>query len=803
MTSKMEESWSRNLKENPDMKVKAYSSVLSLALVFILLACNGEQEPTHNNQQDIYQPKGEVIDLHLSGDLVSEQMRALDFTIKDGDKEGLPELKLPQAGSKVSVLCVLRKLGAPNSTTYAQLEWTVADDGKSLKYNGPVQLAEGNFTKADADKWYMMAILGGTAQNVTVGADVSKANVTVEAGNMQTPANGKLTMDVPYVMPWTKLSIITDDWAEHKSLRFYPQGTLVRHKIRNGMVDAYKVSAVKLSSNVMTNSGYFNIGRDNITDEQLKGKTTRQRADGTTQEYSGVLPVWMPKTAGQAYDVDMTNYTADSRMWRQSLWPVYSPEAFTAQTGTTYYSSYTLPSEVTIASGATSEGYYAWVMPMSTTETPRSDFYLSAQSTVEGSQLYEALPAYTTKMKPLSGVFYRIYPEISSDLIVSEVVNISYGQSDVSADMEDDDLLSGDNLDADGGWETAETPTVPGTAGGEGLGGRPEKNLSMVELYNPTLDTLDLNNYAIVRTFLPQNTSYGAFTKQVFHVQGAEPVDNPMGATALPLAVFTGSASLTSSPFSTWTSTGQHGTPTTAGKTRYRVLAGETNLQNQGLKILPGKTVLIGASSYLKEDNPAQNSATDKARREILAIVKKAVEKGYCQYAIAYSNGAELGDSFADAPSDKTAGTLDFGATDGIVLIKKGTGYQIVDVTTPSLPSVYKGNNSKYQNDFDLFKARYRDNESSSPRLRVIYPYQGYYRQRGCNHPAVPPFYGAVGQGYVPYTQMWISVQRDSYSSRTVPIADSYTYGHRYEQVSETTATFTKPALRPWPRKTK
>lgn len=787
-------------------KQKAYSSLLALAFTLLSVACGQEQEPTSNNySQEIYQPTGATVELNLAGSVVEDAPRALDFEIKtEGTNEGLPTLQLPQAGSQVPVLCILRKLGAPNSTTYAQLKWTVTEDGKGLRYVGPVQLAEGEFTKAEADKWYIMAILGGTANNVGTGADVSQANVSVASTTLVSPAGGKLTMDIPYIMPWTKLSILTDEWAEHKSLRFYPQGVFVRHQIRNGMVDSYQVSALKLSSNVMSNAGSFDISKNSITDAQLQGTTTRQKADGTSQEYNGVLPSWRPQTSGQSYTVGMDPYAADSRMWRQSMWPVYDPEAFSAQGGTTYYSSYGLPSAIEIASGATSQAYYGWAMPIATTEEPRSDYYLTAQSTVVGdSQLYEALPAGTTKTRPLSGVFYRVYPEISSDLIVSEVINISYGQPDVSVDANDDPLftggtdasgdMEGDNLDDDG-WETGATPSKPSDGGGDGLGAPVVRNLSMVELYNPTLDTIDLSNYAIVRTFLAENTPYVNFSSQAFHLHGTGAATSPMEATALPLSLLDGNGN--PGPFATWpANTGVH-TPHSKGKARYRVLAGNS----MDMKIYPGKTVLLAASSYLDAEPTDPEFETDLARRDVLAVVREAVAKGYCQYAVAYSNGSEEGEGFAYAPESSTSGTLDFGATDGIVLVRsKGTGYQIVDLTTPSMSSAYLDNDSKHQSDFALFKARYiEDPNASSPRLHVTTPYKGYSRHRGSNHPAVPPFYGAIGQSNS-YTKIWLSAERKSYADPK-PLTDSYTYGHRYERVSSSTANFSSPAPRPWPR---
>lgn len=772
-------------------KQKAYSSLLALAFTLLSVACGQEQEPTSNNySQELYQPTGATVELNLAGSVVEDAPRALDFEIKTGTNEGLPTLQLPQAGSQVPVLCILRKLGAPNSTTYAQLKWTVTEDGKGLKYVGPVQLAEGEFTKAEADKWYIMAILGGTANNVGAGADVSKANVSVASTTLVSPTGDKLTMDIPYIMPWTKLSILTDEWAEHKSLRFYPQGVFVRHQIRNGMVDSYQVSAIKLSSNVMSNAGSFDISKNSITDDQLQGKTTRQKADGTSQEYNGVLPSWRPQTSGQSYTVDMSSYAADSRMWRQSMWPVYTPEAFSAQEGTTYYSSYGLPSAIDIASGATSQAYYGWAMPIATTEEPRSDYYLTAQSTVVGdSQSYEALPAGTTKTRPLSGVFYRVYPEISSDLIVSEVINISYRNPDASADMADDNLDGG--LEGEDWGDVSNPSPAP-----ESLGAPVVRNLSMVELYNPTLDTIDLRNYAIVRTFLAENTSYAGFSSQAFHLHGTGAVNNLMDATVLPLSLLDGNGN--PAPFA-GRNTGVH-TPHSKGKGRYRVLAGNSS----GLKIYPGKTVLLAASSYLENEPTNPTFETDLARRDVLAVVREAVAKGYCQYAVAYSNGSEEGEGFAYAPGSSTSGTLDFGATDGIVLIRsKGTGYQIVDLTTPSMSSAYLGNDSKYQSDFDAFKARYiEDPNANTPRLHVTTPYKGYYRHRGSNHPAVPPFYGAIGQSYRPYTQIWLSAKRDSYKDKTPP-TDSYTYGHRYERVSSSTAKFSSPAPRPWPRTTK
>lgn len=763
----------------------------TLALVWLSFATScSQEEPQQSPAHTPYiQPQytGAVVRLSMEGSeglfdqpQMPEGVRAMDYAL-EGDK-AFPKLQLPAAGQKVQVLCIFRKLGDASSTTYATLEWIVQEDGKSLKYSGEVQLANGNFSTQDNGKWYMMGIIGGTSSNIATGQDANSARVSYQSTSLIRPSdnNTKLTADVPYILPWTPLNITRDEYAEHKQLRFKPQGSLVSIQVRNGMVDSYTIKTLRLRSNIVSNTGYFDISRSAIQDIHLQ---------------NGTLAPWVASETATAYSLpqERSNYFATDgpSPWASDWWAM-SFSSDNTSTNKHYYSSYSYPEALTVASGAVGDRYYAWLMPVSSSSsTATTSFYLESAMGDNGQNIY-ALPALTSSNALESGKYYRAYPELRSDLIVSELC-VHYPIAEGARDS-----FRAFEGEGDGDWEgdgDGDSPTPPEIEGFT-LG----FNFSLIELYNPTLDTINLRNYGIIRTTIPKSATPASYSAPKFYRYGEdEGSEDPMQATLLPLsaiatnAIPAGGADydvFTSTPFATWAGKRANYKSVNTLSTipiepRYKVLAGNApQLEGEKLMLLPGRCIVLASAGYFLPEGKLKPEE-QALRQKVLSQLQDAVNKGYCQYVVAFSDGEPITEGFrSDVPYNET-GTLDIASGIGVALVR-GTkkGFKIVDCTIPYKPAIVGADASKYDQDWAAYIARYSSNGMFGQSTAM-----GYTRHAGSNHANIRPIY-TTGENYYPYTTLWTAVSQDA----------DYSYGRRSSGVS-TSSAFVAPALRPWLRK--
>lgn len=691
-------------------------NILTLVLAFVTLLSSCQKEmpkEQYNDNKELVEYKGETVSLDLQGD-TEDLLKGMVFDISNG---GRPKIKVMQPDSKVKVLCVFRKVGDVATTTYKELEWTVDATGRKIFYKGDIKLASSGFTKADNGKWYMTAIVGGTPKDVNVADATSKAKVEFNTPQVALPLNNAVELNVPYILPWTAISTSEKDGsAVQKDLLFQSQGTILKVQLRNGMISPYKLKTLHISSGKFYTHGGFDLS--NITDDMLTKRAT---------------PAWLPSDMSKNYqmkDVKRSEYShvvssGGGQLWDISMWHDRADESFEEISTPNAYTSYNLPNPITVASAEETTAFYTWVMPakVNTISTMPTMAYADVQGTQAGDVESKRVPVFFSTDTPRKGTYRTINLELTSDLMILSVL----------ADAKDSK------------WATPppRRPGRPYRPVSDGSGVQVEENASVLVLYNPTVYPIDLTDYALVRggnyrknpsrpRGIPDETYYTE-NGYKFYVHspsqrhagyppsmtsgkwtGIPYTDDPMQATALPLRAALGDHRLFEGKFSTWPEAGRGDLSDYADggeggfnrDERYKLLAGtQPTLANGQIMLQPGKCIVLVGGGYLLPDY-ASNYESIRAKNELLMqAIKMAVDKGYCQFAFAYSNGEKAYEGFISAAYEGQGGTLDLGAGQGFFLIKhyyarsgqQTSRYRIVDSSIPYKQS-YVGS-SQYKTD--------------------------------------------------------------------------------------------------------
>lgn len=723
-----------------------------------------------------YRAEGATISLDLTAN-AEEGFRTLTYDVSQN--EGLPILELPAAGSEVPVVVMIRKEGDPASMTYAELKWVVQADGKTLKYKGDITLAKGSFMPSDNGKWFIMAAIGAEAENIQEGNDISQARLKFSNTQLTPVVNGKLNIKMPYLMSWTPLEITKDKFAENFTLKFYPQGSLVRYQLRSNMVDDYTVGAVRVASEAFYSEAYCDISPSSVSDSNLKGTTTLKRPSGD-KLIDGVLPLWKATTAGTPKR-SSTGYTsyglapqASSGLWSYDLWNGYADlnyENFGSSkpNPSYYYSVYRPTQPITLASGAQSEAYYAWVMPTASNthnvaDQPETEFYLEVTNTKTQAQTLAAVPAHRSQKPIKDGAYYKVYPVLTSDLIISEVMNR------LAATLSESGGSSGSG------------------GGAVGPGAKPDAVLSLIELYNPTLDPIDLSDYALARSAAEIYSTPISGQKLQYYVHASSTQENSSTdelskAQILPLRFLetknTQQSPYANTKFAAWKGPqGAYGAVQQDGQTttpkRFVVLAGQEPSLNGGKLLLqPGKTLVIAMGSWLALERSRAEGLFSSEEEALVtktqAALNQAVTNGYLQYAVAYSDAYEF--DYFDTPfsvpytGSQTSGVLSMGNGIGFFLIKgqsNGT-FAVIDTSMPDYMSYgTTSTDPLYIADRDSFWSRYEGSVQNDMVDEV--PSVGHTRHPGSNHANVRPLYTPVSPYVYPYSMLWMGTKAEEWT---------------------------------------
>ncbi len=273
------------------------------------------------------------------------------------------------------------------------------------------------------------------------------------------------------------------------------------------------------------------------------------------------------------------------------------------------------------------------------------------------------------------------------------------------------------------------------------------QNYSLLEVYNTTVEPVDLSQYAIVRLIPSKDGSYLAFRGP-----NGQAVDHLKDALVLPLTAlkgkndpFDGSAltSLRQAGYdyedaanrakpvyfrSRWTVDLEGFWP---GTWTYNDMVDESATHpNRSFYMLGGQSILLGGSGYVNtpvtKETTGYTYTVDLIEPEgwfksLHGLLDANYNSHYLRYAYAYADGVKTNNTFG-------AGTLDYEPGNAFALIKKtSTGWQIIDATGPVGPShlAFAGTYASFKEEMDKHK---NSNSFSQQRLD------------GVNYPFIAPF---------------------------------------------------------------
>ena len=277
------------------------------------------------------------------------------------------------------------------------------------------------------------------------------------------------------------------------------------------------------------------------------------------------------------------------------------------------------------------------------------------------------------------------------------------------------------------------------------------KNYSLLEVYNTTVEPVDLSQYAIVRLIPSADDSHLAFRGP-----NGQPVESLSQALVLPLTALKGKKD----PFdgSALTSLKQAGhnyddaanrakpvfyRPAWAitlaglwsGKWTYNHMEDESATHpNRSFYMLGGQSILLGGSGYVNTPvtkgiasypNPVELVEPEGWFKSLHGLLEANYNSHYLRYAYAYADG--------EKKSDNTfgAGTLDYEPGNAFALIKKtSTGWQIIDATGPIGPKhlAFAGTYASFKEEMD--KHKNRDSFSQQRLDGVNYPFIAPFRTK-------------------------------------------------------------------------
>ena len=275
-----------------------------------------------------------------------------------------------------------------------------------------------------------------------------------------------------------------------------------------------------------------------------------------------------------------------------------------------------------------------------------------------------------------------------------------------------------------------------------------EQNYSLLEVYNTTVEPVDLSQYAIVRLIPSADDSHLAFRGP-----NGQPVDNLSQALVLPLTALKGKTDpFADSKLSSLKQAG-HNYDDAANRAKpvyfrprwtvdleglwsgtwtYNDMVDESATHpDRSFYLLREQSILLGGSGYV--NTPVTKKRTgytytvdliepDGWFKSLHELLNANYNSHYLRYAYAYADG--------EKKSDNTfgAGTLDYEPGNAFALIKKtSTGWQIIDATGPVGPKhlAFAGTYASFKAEMD----KHKNSESFSQQ-----------RLDGVNYPFIAPF---------------------------------------------------------------
>lgn len=213
----------------------------------------------------------------ITADLDTEQMRALNFEMgEDVNGRIVPLHDLPD-GSEVNVHTIVTTQGSgPHGAKTLKWRYSKAKNGKKAQLiltRGQIDIVDlgssGDRTFVPgATKWYVMAMFGsgyltgGTNSHPPKQINVENPTTVLTGVDNTNPKGGKLALNVPFAIPWTRLTIKEEPagyvFGEAR-VKFRPLGSVIGYQIRNNTGSDLSPTSMLVHTNVFTHSGVFDV----------------------------------------------------------------------------------------------------------------------------------------------------------------------------------------------------------------------------------------------------------------------------------------------------------------------------------------------------------------------------------------------------------------------------------------------------------------------------------------------------------------------------------------------------------------
>lgn len=642
----------------------------------------GPLTPTPTPQQTT-PPQGEVVELDLSGEYIAEggtEARYIGTTSAEGIKVTLSadEVRNPK-----KIRLHLAQLERPTEVTKAYITPTIAvtAEGKyRFTYKGKVQL-QGQGQSFATGTWYISGIYGADTDN--------KIFSLPEGKHYAFWADGEAPeLNLPLVLGWTRLytkskpatstetatqatpsdmATLSPDLGRNFALQYKPDGILLRIRALNGLITPMPIYHVLMETEEFSvgPAKYPNITSVNVAD-LTGGKApsrltaTRSASDATTNtttkfEVKAPIPtklrfvqpgeavaqdvyIWLHETDRTYQDGKHTRIwlnanapNTGSREWNWgNTWPVEKRLVGQNDNGTFRFEDFD-------AYDIADQGGERKV-----TNRPLGTLRYRSYG---GERAY-LLPKRTAAAGYIRGHIYPANVEITSDLILSELfVEKAYEKNS----------------------------------------NNPVASYALLEIYNPSLRSIDLSQYGLTRIFTKEETSK-RFICPGIDVSRANPGDHMDKALVLPLNPTYGYEKWSPNRLNVKPNGKQwygnqayvHSESTEdyeGYNVVYRDYANDLGSQTltKASKLAPGKTMIILSSKYFnplyRPTSTTQDGYTEVGTEQVPDIfkqIKAAVGQGYCQYVFSMNNAK---DPTAN-PQSVDAGVMTVGLLDFFSIVK-------------------------------------------------------------------------------------------------------------------------------------
>lgn len=680
------------------MKKQTYLALTTLGLL-LSPSCSQDERPKQDNPQTEQNLSKQSIMLSLSGTFGAqegEEPRAYlkptdDAEIKISfDKDELMKDETDATGKTKRVKntkTAKLTLYFVNAANPSNVQTAIVDptdfrqnsDGSyTIEYHGSVELTGVDMSTGN---WY---ISGGYRLQKTENVNSKPtAYMSLNQDGLIQYTNGAAVTDfpLPFVFGWTKLTTkatqpsLANNHAQQLELKFVPDGYYLRIRAINNLVEDIKLGAVHLQSSGLSTSGissfaYTYPATDNLSAGKtpyITGASTGGRVStvsvyssyaqqGTNWGDGRVLSAGQYFTTFLPFNNPETPTTGDNRFMRFQFGTIPFPQGQTASGGM-------LDARDRVAMPATSAPTLfenKWpAYPLSPVDYITDWWRGLSQMEYTG---FSGLAQNTTKsirnqFLPENKSFklgrvHNVNFKINSDLMITELYTTKYSARNGS--------------------------------------------YGLIELYNPTLDPIDLSKYALVR--FSYETSDNGNTYKVRNLPATELIeaDANLGgklitaldkALLLPLDLKSGEPSglWAVNSFNRIVQAVQTNASTypyalsirypsyTGSGTRYtgfstKVVDFSTKGYISGLKpiqpgatiVNPGKTIIVLFGGYALD-----NYSPNEEDRKIFAKIAQAVAAGYCEHVVAIAHGAT-----GVQPSAATAGVTTADIGDGFSLVR-------------------------------------------------------------------------------------------------------------------------------------